>query len=118
MPSRACHYCVEQFGLSEREVRLALSVFNGDKLLQTYKDGARTLEWRIDRSFLAPDHAKTVQIAEYQALADKISRLSWPKLRLLDAYLRGFFDATREHDNAVDRPTKARAFKPFVVEQR
>jgi hypothetical protein len=38
-------------------------------------------------------------------------------LRLLDAYLRGFFDATREHDNAVDRPTKARAFKPFVVER-
>jgi hypothetical protein len=117
LPSRACHYFAEQFGLSEREVRLALSVFNGDKLLQTYKDGARTLEWRIDRSFLAPDHAKTVRIAEYQALADKISRLSWPKLRLLDAYLRGFFDATREHDNAVAHPTKARAFKPFVVER-
>ena len=40
------------------------------------KDGARTVEWRIDRSFLAPDHAKTVRIAEYQALADKIGRLS------------------------------------------
>jgi hypothetical protein len=109
LPSRAYHYCAEQFGLSEREVRLALSVFNGDKLLQTYKDAARTVEWRIDRSFLAPDHAKTVQIAEYQALADKISRLSWPKLRLLDSYLRGFFDATHEHDNAVRHPTKARA---------
>jgi hypothetical protein len=118
LPSRACHYCVEQFGLSEREVRLALSVFNGDKLLQTYKDGARTLEWRIDRSFLAPDHAKTVRIAEYQALADKISRLSWPKLRLLDAYLRGFFDATREHDDAARQPTKARVSKPLVVERR
>jgi hypothetical protein len=99
-------------------VRLALSVFNGDKLLQTYKNADRTLEWRIDRSFLAPDHAKTVQIAEYQVLADKVSRLSWSKLRLLDAYLHGFFDATRENGNAIRRPTKARAFKPLVVERR
>jgi hypothetical protein len=108
MPSDAYRYCAERFGLTEREVRLALSVFNGDKLLQTHKNAARTLEWRIDRSFLAPDHAKTVQIAEYQALADKVSALSWAQLRLLDSYLRGFLDATREHDEAAAVAASAR----------
>jgi hypothetical protein len=108
MPSDAYRYCAERFGLTEREVRLALSVFNGDKLLQTHQNAARTLEWRIDSSFLAPDHAKTVQIAEYQALADKVSGLSWAQLRLLDSYLRGFLDATHEHDEAAGVAASAR----------
>jgi hypothetical protein len=42
MPSDAYRYCAERFGLTEREVRLALSVFNGDKLLKTHKNAART----------------------------------------------------------------------------
>jgi hypothetical protein len=35
MRSDAYRYCAERFGLTEREVRLALSVFNGDKGIVT-----------------------------------------------------------------------------------